>query len=73
MNTVPVSSTVLGTLSGAAAPNSWYQTPLALAPIQARVGGRLSAAIVGRVWDVLIVNSRESGATTAPQLVLTYK
>ena len=73
MNTVPVSSTVLGTLSGTTAPNSWYQTPLALAPIQARVGGRLSAAIVGRTWDVLIVNSRETGATTAPQLVLTYK
>jgi hypothetical protein len=73
INTVPVSSTVLGTLSGTTAPNSWYQTPLALAPVQARVGGRLSAAIVGRTWDVLIVNSRETGATTAPQLVLTYK
>jgi hypothetical protein len=72
-NTVPISNTVLGTLSGTTAPNTWYQATLATGPVQGSVGGRLSTAIVGRAWDVLVMHSRESGAATAPQLVVTYR
>jgi hypothetical protein len=72
-NTVPMSSTVLGTLPGPTTASSWTQVNLTQLPaIQSRAGGLISMAIVGRTGDVLIVNSRETGAN-APQLVVSYR
>jgi len=72
-NPVPISSTVLGSLSGATTSNTWYQVNLTqLAPIQSQAGGLLSIAVTGRTGDVLIINSRESGANAA-QLVVAYR
>jgi hypothetical protein len=72
-NTVPVTNTSLGTLSAPVASNTWYDTTLSPLAVQPQAGGLLSMAISGRIADVLIVSSRESGASTAPQLVLTYR
>ena len=70
-NTVPITNVALGTLN-APSPNTWYQSTLATLPVQGSVGRLFSVAIVGRAWDVLLINSREAGAATAPQLILTY-
>jgi hypothetical protein len=71
-NTVPISNTILGTFTGAKQPNTWYQTVLTTGEVQARTGGMLAVAINAQAGDVWVVNSRESGAATAPQLVLAY-
>lgn len=73
VNTVLISPTVLGSLFGASSPGTWYQANLTqLSPIQARTGGLVSVALSGRTGDVLIINTRESGAD-APQLVIGYR
>ena len=71
-NTVPISNTILGTFPSAKQPNTWYETSLTTGEVQARTGGMLAVAISMRSGDVWLVNSRESGAATAPQLVLAY-
>jgi len=73
VNSVPISSTALGSLSGGTSPNTWYQANLSqLSPIQAHTGKAMSIALSGRSGDVLIINSRESGGN-APQLVINYR
>jgi hypothetical protein len=47
--------------------------PLDPTLVQAHTGGLLSMAIEGLGGDVLIFDARESGAATAPQLVLTTR
>jgi hypothetical protein len=69
-NSTPVSSTVLGTLGGPKWPNTWYDIILKSSSVQERSGGLLALALTARASDVWIVNSRESGASTAPQLVI---
>jgi len=71
-NTAPVSSTLLGTLSSAAEPNTWYSIQLNAGSVQSSVGGSLSLAVALRETDVLLIDSRESGTGTAPVLVLTF-
>ena len=72
-NTVWISPTILGSLSGASSANTWTQANLTqLSPIQGQAGKLLSIAIVGRTGDVLIVDSRETDAN-APQLVIGYR
>jgi hypothetical protein len=70
-NTVAVSNAVLGSLVAPSATNTWYATDLNTAAVQSRTGGLISMAVVGRVSDVMIINSRES--TAKPELVVTYK
>ena len=41
--------------------------------LQPDAAGLVSIAIGARSGDVLIFDSRESGAATAPQLVVTYQ
>jgi hypothetical protein len=72
-NTVPVSSTVLGSLADPITPGAWYSITLSPTALQSSAGTLLSMAINARSGDVLIIDSRESGAATAPQLVVTYK
>ena len=69
-NTVPISTTVLGTFVAPSA-NTWYDVNLDPVVVQAHSGGLLSVAVEGLGGDVLIFDARESGAATAPQLVLT--
>jgi Glycosyl hydrolase family 26 len=71
-NTVPIASTVLGTLVAPRSPNTWYQVGLSSSVLQSHAGGLISMAITGRASDVLIFNSRESGSL-APRLILTYR
>ena len=71
-NTVPISNTILGTFGGNKQPSTWYETGLNIGELQARTGGLLSVALSARSGDVWIVNSRESGAGTAPQLIVGY-
>jgi hypothetical protein len=73
VNSVPISSVVLGSLVGASSPSTWYQVTLNATTLQSKAGGLVSAALVGRSGDVLIFQSRESGAATAPQLVVSYR
>jgi hypothetical protein len=72
VNTVPISSTVLGTSSAFQSSNTWYSVGLSASAVQPTMGSSLSLAILGRSGDVLILDSRESGSGTAPQLVITY-
>jgi hypothetical protein len=68
-NTVPITNTVMATFT-APAPATWYDVPLDAATVQAHLGAPMSMAIQGLASDILIFDSRESGAATAPQLVL---
>jgi hypothetical protein len=52
-------------------PNTWYRAPLDLPTVQAHVGGLWSMAIDAAQSDLLLFDARESGATTAPQLIIT--
>jgi hypothetical protein len=70
-NPVAISDTLLGTVPANTAPDIWYEIPLALSPIQERVGGLLSMAIETTGSDDLLLKSRE--ATNKPQLVITYE
>ena len=70
-NSVPVSNTILGTVGGFKQPNAWYEITLNGGAVQARAGGLLGLAINTRSSDVWMVNSRESGAATAPQLIVS--
>jgi hypothetical protein len=72
VNSIPVSSTLLGSLTGTSTPSTWYSTGLTTSTVQKSAGDLFSLAITARTGDVLIVDSRESGTGTAPQLVLTY-
>jgi Glycosyl hydrolase family 26 len=69
-NSVPVSNTVLGTLDGSKRADAWYEIKLDSNAIHRYAGGMLSLAINTRGSDVWIVSSRESGASTAPELVV---
>ena len=68
-NTVPITNTVMATFT-APAPATWYDVPLDAATVQAHLGAPMSMAIQGLASDILIFDSRESGAATAPQLVV---
>jgi 3-phytase len=72
-NTVPISTTVLGSLAAPANPNTWYTATLSPSAVQPRMGSLISMAVTGRTGDVLIFNSREAGGSLAPQLVVTYQ
>jgi hypothetical protein len=72
-NTVPISPSVLGTLTGGTVPSTWYSIPLTTQAVQGAIGDLFSIAITSPAGDVLIVDSREAGGTQAPQLVLSYK
>ncbi|MDQ6670138.1 MAG: DNRLRE domain-containing protein [Chloroflexota bacterium] len=72
-NSVPMWSTVLGTLNGAPATNTWYEISLDPAPLQNNAGSLMSMALQGSESDVLLLYSREAGPANAPQLMLTYK
>jgi hypothetical protein len=72
-NSVPISSTLLGSLAAPTQPDTWYSVKLALDGLQPNAAGLVSFAIFARSGDVLIVNSRESGSATAPQLVVSYQ
>jgi hypothetical protein len=72
-NSVPVSSTLLGSFVAPSSPNSWYASTLSPGAVQPRAGGLLSMALSARTGDVLIFNSREAGAVLAPQLIVTYR
>jgi hypothetical protein len=68
-----IASGAMGTILGPA-PNTWYaSTPLDNATVQARAGGLLSMSIDAPGSDILVFSARESGAATAPQLVLSYR
>ena len=69
-NSVPVSSTRLGTLVAPRNPHSWYATRLSPSVVQSQVGGGLSFAIRGRVDDMLKFDSRESAFPAELVLVL---
>lgn len=71
-NTVAVSPTILGWLNLATATDTWYDVPLYPSLVQPYVGHLTSMALQGTASDLLIFDSRESGAN-APQLVLSYK
>jgi hypothetical protein len=72
-NTVPISTTSLGTLLGPSNPNTWYQVMVNPMVLQAKAGKLVSMAISGQTGDVFIFNSRESGAAFAPQLIVSYQ
>lgn len=72
-NTVPVSTTLMGTLNGATATNTWYEISLDPATLQNNAGTLVAMALQGSSSDVLIVSSRKAGAANAPELVLTYR
>jgi hypothetical protein len=71
-NTVPISSTVLGSLAPPVASNTWYDIALDPASVQTNAGGLMSMALNLSATDVMLINSREAGAAVAPQLVITY-
>ena len=70
-NTVPISATVVGTLSANSVPNTWYEITLTPSAIQRNMGGLLSVAIESTGSDALLLYSRES--TDMPQLIITYQ
>jgi hypothetical protein len=72
-NTVPISTTALGSFSNPAVPNTWYPVTLSASTVQSKAGELMSMAITERTSDLMIFSSRESGAATAPQLVLTVQ
>jgi hypothetical protein len=72
-NRVPVSSYLLGSLIAPANPNTWYQTSLNTSYVQSKVGGQISMAMSARTGDLLVFNSRESGSSLAPQLIVSYQ
>jgi outer membrane protein assembly factor BamB len=68
-----IASSAMATILGTA-PNTFYQSSaLPTSTVQARAGLLISMAIDAPSGDVLIFYSRESGAATAPQLVVTYR
>jgi hypothetical protein len=70
-NAVAVSGTRLGTLSGPTHPNTAYSIGLDLSALKS-AGSFVSLAIRSRTTDVMLIDSRESGAATAPVLDVTY-
>ena len=70
-NAVPVSNTVVGTLSDPKQPNAWYDISLTASQVQAHDGSRLAVALSSRTSDVLLINAREAGGSVAPQLVVS--
>jgi hypothetical protein len=70
-NSVPVSTTVLGTVPANSAPNTWYEITLLLSSVQPYQGGMFSLAVEATGSDELILSSRETA--NKPQLVVTYK
>ena len=69
-NTVPVSSTTLGTVNGGTKPGTAYEITISAAEVHKRRGGLMSMALVANGADALYLASRES--TYKPQLVVTY-
>jgi beta-mannanase len=72
-NTVPITSTLLGSLAAPSQPLTRYDAKLSASILQSRVGQRVSLALNSRSGDVLIISSRESATANEPQLVVTYK
>ena len=72
-NSVGVSSTVVGSIAAPQQLNAWYSIELRPDAVQNRAGGMLAIAINARNSDVWVFNSRESGPSTAPQLVIAYQ
>jgi beta-mannanase len=73
-HSVPISSTILGTVTGATKPSTWYATGLNAGGVQVGAGGLFSMALKQTSnADNLIFNSKEGDATLTPQLVVTYK
>jgi hypothetical protein len=71
-NSVSVSNTILGSISAPRELNTWSSIRLSTDAVQRRAGGQVSLALNARTADVWIFHSRESGASTAPQLVIAY-
>jgi hypothetical protein len=64
-------TTVIGTL-GPTATNTVYNVPLTIGPVAGELGQSLSLGLDSISSDGLDLNSRETGATSAPKLVLTF-
>jgi len=71
-NTVAVSGERLGTVNPVG-PNTWSESALSTAMVQATAGHALALAVQGTSSDVLVFYSRKAGADNAPQLVVTYR
>jgi len=71
----PHTSTQLGTLTSPARDLTWYQTSLSPAGMQGDVGSLLSIAVKPSSdnADGVIIDSREAGAATTAQLVVSYR
>ncbi len=69
-NSVPVSSTTLGTIGTGTAANTAYEITVSTAEVQKRAGSLMSMAVVANGADALYLGSRES--TYKPQLVVGY-
>jgi hypothetical protein len=73
-NSVPISSTILGTLNAPAKGNTWYQTSLSAGGVQVGAGGLFSLALKQTTnADGVIFNSKEGDPALTPQLVVSYK
>jgi hypothetical protein len=72
-NTVPVTSTVVGSLAAPKTASSSYTMNLNVTTLQSRAGSKLSLALSSRSGDVLIFYAREAGASKDAQLVINYK
>jgi hypothetical protein len=73
-NSVPISSTKLGSLAAPAKGGTWYQTSLTPGGVQVGAGGLFSLAVKNSTnADGVIFNSKEGDPTLTPQLVVSYK
>ncbi|WP_431951658.1 LamG-like jellyroll fold domain-containing protein [Actinacidiphila sp. bgisy167] len=72
-NRPALSSTVLGTLSGATAPQSTYETALTTGALAGALGGSYDLALTSTGTDALwLWSSEAAGAVNHPVLVLTF-
>jgi mannan endo-1,4-beta-mannosidase len=73
-NSVPISSTKLGSLAAPAKGGTWYQTSLTPGGVQVGAGGLFSLAVKNSTnADGVIFNSKEGDPALTPQLVVSYK